>query len=225
MGRPLHVFHAFLNDFKITLGLLLMALCCMGAHAQVQYSELSVFRHADDGTPIKYGVTLEGMKSDAKALLVIMPSLLRPTPTAAVSDSLLTPLTTRTEPAHYPMTNSRARLLEAGFAMAWVVFPANLGIAKYTETDPRFLVDIEDVLAGLKRQRPQLPLISVSTEAWAMASAMLAVRGGKSVEGQLVLAPSWPRIREEKLELGASVNTLVIHDSASQCYQASSIET
>jgi dienelactone hydrolase len=204
---------------------LVTAWSCSFAHAQLQSTELAVSRRAEDGALIKYAATLDGIKNDSKVLLVIMPSNLRPATSTSLASTPDAPNTTLTEPAHYPITRSRARLLEAGFALAWLVMPANVGIASNVATDPRFLSDMEDVFASLKRQYPQMQRISVGTEGLAMANAMLAMRGSKSVDGQLVLAPFWQRIREEKLEQGSSANTLVIHDSSNQCYFASLVET
>jgi dienelactone hydrolase len=223
MGSLLDALRRCVGVFARGMFACVLCLGCCVAQAQVLMStEIAVSRRAEDGALIKYAVTLDGISSETKALLVIIPANLRPnTSTAVVS----TPSFVQTEPAHYPITRSRARLLEAGFALAWIALPANTGLNSNAFIDSRFLSDMEDLMAALKRQYPQTQRISVGTDGMAMTSMNLAMRGSKHVDGQLILSPFWPRIREEKIEQGSSTNALVIYDNSNQCFIASQVET
>ncbi len=211
-------YEIFLHAFILLIGIS----CSLAQSQSLSTSEIAVSRRAEDGALIKYVVTSDGINPDNKALLIVIPANLRPNPPTALANSSSF---VQTEPAHYPITRSRMRLLEAGFGLIWLAVPANTGLNSTVATDPRFLSDMEDLLAAIKRQYPQMIRISVGSEGLAMASAGLAMRGSKHVDGQLILAPFWPRIREEKLEQGSAANVLVIHDSTNQCFIASQVET
>ena len=188
----------------------------------LQVTEMTVSRRADDGALIKYAVTLDGVSNETKTLLVILSSILQPSTSTSQTS---TRSFTQTEPAHFPITRSRTRLLEAGFGLAWIALPANTGLNANVTADPRFLSDIEDLLAAFKRQYPNMQRISVGTSGTAVSSLTLALRGSKHVDGHLVLAPFWPQVREEKLEQASHANVLVLYDSTNQCFVASNHET
>ncbi len=223
MGKTLGTSQAHFCSVIRSLVTLWFCLCSSLVFAQpLQTTDIAVARRAEDGALIKYAVTFDGVSNETKTLLVILSSNLQPsTPTSQVS----TPSFIQTEPAHFPITRSRTRLLEAGFGLAWIALPANTGLNANVTTDPRFISDMEDLLAAFKRQYPNMLRISVGTSGTAMASLSLALRGSKHVDGHLVLAPFWPRVREEKLEQTSNANVLVIYDSTNQCFIASNHET
>lgn len=216
-----------LQFFKRLFGrLLLLALlqtCAAISWAQpVTFTESSVSRRADDGSIIKYPVTLDGISSQSDIVLVVIPSSVR---LGSANGSVSEPSFLQTEPVHYPMTRSRAPLLAAGLAIAWVAVPKTAGLGNFSGNDPRFLSDLEDLFTSLKRQFPKARLVTVTTDGAAAAGMGLAMRGSKHVDGQLVLSPFWPGIRDEKIQSASAANALVIYDGSNQCYTASQLET
>ena len=180
---------------------------------------LELSRRAASGEPITVSVLAESPPdAPPKAVILVLPSLnaAGKAPPAANFN--------RHEPVHSPISRSRDALLQQGFALVWMGWPANAQRGK----EGTAAADMQDsVSAAIRHTRalwPRIPLVLAGTRSGAGTALVYALQQREAVDALLALSPHWAKERDARVESLKGLKTLVVHDTSGQCLASSNIE-